>query len=84
MNLLHKIKNNYLLFAIILLGSLLRFYHIDYQSIWLDEIHTINEANPNYSIFEVYNSVFNAEQMPPLYFIIIHVFLKYLVIRLLF
>ena len=35
MNILYKLKNNYWLLAILVLGSMLRFYHIDFQSIWL-------------------------------------------------
>ncbi|MEZ4853128.1 glycosyltransferase family 39 protein [Flavobacterium sp.] len=76
MNILNTIKNNYWLIVILILGSILRFYNIDFQSIWLDEIHTMNEANPNHSILQVYNSVYNAEQMPPLYFIIINILFK--------
>jgi uncharacterized membrane protein len=75
-NILFKYINNYGLIVIITIGFLLRFIGIDHQSLWLDEIHTINEANPNYSLLEVYNSVYNTEQMPPLYFIIIHFLFK--------
>jgi mannosyltransferase len=62
------LKKNYLLFGILFIGSLLRFYKIDFQSIWLDEIHTMNETNPKLSFLEVYDAIRNAEQMPPLYF----------------
>ncbi len=63
-----KIKENKLLTLIIVLGVILRFYNLDFQSVWLDEIHTLNEANPSLSFSEVYNSLLNSEQMPPLYF----------------
>ena len=68
MNILYKLKNNYWLLAILVLGSMLRFYHIDFQSIWLDEIHTMNEANPNIPFMDLYDVIMSGEQMPPLYF----------------
>ena len=64
------IKDNYLLISILVLSALLRFFHLDYQSPWLDEIHTLNEANPNTSFLDVYNQILSGEQMPPLYFYI--------------
>lgn len=73
---LTKIKANKLLTIAILVGAILRFYNLDFQSVWLDEIHTLNEANPNLTFIEVYESVFQGEQMPPLYFYIIYVLFK--------
>ncbi|MBN1650352.1 MAG: glycosyltransferase family 39 protein [Bacteroidales bacterium] len=67
------IKQNYWLFAILILGSILRFYHIDYQSVWLDEIHTLNEANPNLTWSEFYASLLASDPHPPLYFALIRV-----------
>lgn len=68
MKIVQVLKKNYVLLGILVIGSLLRFYKLDFQSIWLDEIHTMNEANPKLPISEVYNAIMNAEQMPPLYF----------------
>lgn len=68
MKVLQKIKENYILLFILLFGAILRFYHIDFQSIWLDEIHTMNEANPRTPLSELYNLITNSEQMPPCYF----------------
>ncbi len=65
---LQKIKTNYILLSILLLATLLRFYHVDFQSIWLDEIHTMNEANPNVGFTDLYNIIMSGEQMPPFYF----------------
>lgn len=61
-------KENNILLLILILASALRFYHIDFQSIWLDEIHSINEANPNLSLSALYDVIMAGEQMPPLYF----------------
>jgi uncharacterized membrane protein len=68
MRIIEKIKSNYWLILIIILGATLRFYHIDFQSIWLDEIHTMNESNPNIPFSELYNVIMSGEQMPPFYF----------------
>lgn len=66
------INENKLLMTILVIGAFFRFYHIDFQSVWLDEIHTLNESNPNISIFDVYEKLLISEPHPPLYFIIIH------------
>jgi mannosyltransferase len=76
MNITEKLKTNYLLIFILLLGAILRFYHINFQSVWLDEIHTMNEANPNFSLAEVYRAVIAGEQIPPLYFYIVYFLFK--------
>lgn len=73
MKITNWIKENYLLTIILSVAAILRFYHIDYQSVWLDEIHTINEANPNKSFSEVYEALLVSEPHPPLYFFIVHI-----------
>ena len=65
-------KNNYVLTIVLLIAAMLRFYHIDYQSVWLDEVHTLNEANPSLSLPELYNAVLQSDPHPPLYFILVH------------
>lgn len=72
MKLLHWVKQNYILTLILVVAAILRFYHIDYQSVWLDEIHTINEADPNKTISEMYSELLIAEPHPPLYFLLAH------------
>lgn len=62
------IKQNRVLLFLLLLGAVLRFYKIDFQSIWLDEIHTMNESNPKVGFSELYNIITAGEQMPPFYF----------------
>lgn len=76
MKYLEKLKRNYILAIILLIGLILRFYHIDFQSVWLDEIHTLNESNPNTPLSELYNTIMAAEQMPPLYFYLLYFFFK--------
>lgn len=70
------LKNNYWIIGILILSAFLRFFHLDFQSPWLDEIHTLNEANPNASLSDVYNQILSGEQMPPLYFYIIYFLFK--------
>ena len=76
MKILETIKNNYILSFILFLSLILRFYHLDFQSIWLDEIHTMNESNPNISLSELYSAIQTGEQMPPLYFYILYFIFK--------
>lgn len=73
---INEIQNNKLLFIIIVIGSILRFYHLDYQSVWLDEIHTLNEANPSTPFSELYTKIKEGEQMPPLYFYTVYFLFK--------
>ncbi len=76
MNILKKVKNNYILLAILVFAAILRFYHIDFQSIWLDEIHTMNESNPEKGFFELYDIIVSGEQMPPFYFYSVYFLFK--------
>lgn len=70
------IKNNGLLIIAVIISILFNFYHVDYQSIWLDEIHSINEANPSVSLVDLYAIIKTGEQMPPLYFYILYFLFK--------
>jgi len=65
---LNKIKNNYILIAILIFAAILRIYHIDFQSIWIDEIHTMIESDPKLSYSDFYEIMAFREQMPHLYF----------------
>lgn len=69
---INLIKSNKIFFLILIVGSFLRLYHLNVQSPWLDEIHTLNEANPKLSFKEVYDALLIAEPHPPLYFFIIN------------
>lgn len=76
MRLISIIKQNKLLIAILVLASALRLVHIGFQSPWLDEIHTLNEADPNNSLALIYEKLRMSEPHPPLYFYIIHFLFK--------
>jgi len=70
------IRGNKILFGLLIVGGILRLFHLDFQSAWLDELHTLNESNPNFGFSEVYQSVFAGEQMPVLYFYIVYFLFK--------
>jgi uncharacterized membrane protein len=71
MKILYKLKDNYVLIIILFLASILRIYHADFQSIWLDEVLTMNNSNPNHSLNELYKSVLFWEYIPHLYFYLV-------------
>lgn len=58
---------------IILIGAFFRFYRIDFQSIWIDELHTMIESNPDISFKESYDLIIFREGIPPFYFFIIKI-----------
>ena len=68
------IKQNYILLCILVLASFLRIFHADFQSIWLDEIHTMIESDPSLSIKEFYEVIIAREGMGHLYFFIVRMF----------
>lgn len=69
--LIKLIKKNKWLIIIILLGSLLRFFKIDFQEAWLDEMHTLKESNPNLSFSEFHETIMFRESIPHFYFLIV-------------
>lgn len=70
------LKQNIWLLFIMLLGAVLRFNHPDFQSIWLDEIFSMIHANPDKSFMEIYAFIKAYDPHPPLYYFLLHVFLK--------
>ena len=75
-NIINLIKSNKVIFLFLIIGSFLRLYHLNFQSPWLDEIHTLNEAKPKLSFNEVHDALLIAEPHPPLYFFIMNVVFK--------
>ncbi|MFY7666216.1 glycosyltransferase family 39 protein [Flavobacterium sp.] len=63
-----QIKDHAVIIGVLLVAILLRFYKIDYQSVWLDEIHSLNEADPRRDLSQIYQAIIEGEQIPPLYF----------------
>lgn len=69
MNYSSILKDNKWLILILALASALRFYHLDFQSAWLDEIYTLNVASPNQTFGNLISEVNLKEGFPYLYFI---------------
>src|SRR5947209_6714597 len=63
-------RNNIILFCIILISFILRVWHLNYQSLDLDELHTMNESNPTIKWSELFGYLNRSDQHPPLHFII--------------
>src|SRR6476660_3863085 len=76
MRIVSNFRQNYLLVCLLALGAFLRLYHLDFQSVWLDEINTLNDANPDFTLSEVFASVAKYDLHPPLYFFVIHFLFK--------
>lgn len=53
---------------------LLRIFHLDYQSLWLDELYTAKEVGPDVSWEEMFGYLRQTDQHPPLYYIITKIF----------
>lgn len=71
---LNIIKENKFLVLILLVASILRFYKLNFQSLWLDEIYTMNITNPINSFANIITEVNSREGFPYLYFILIKIF----------
>lgn len=67
---INLLKRNYILLAILFLATILRFYRLDFQSLWLDEVLTMKDANPKLTLKEFYDGIMFWEFMPHLYYFI--------------
>ncbi|HEX8563957.1 MAG TPA: glycosyltransferase family 39 protein [Flavobacterium sp.] len=73
MKILNWVKNNVLLVTILVVGTFLRFYKADFQSLWLDEILSMNDANPELTWTQFYDGIMFWEFIPHLYFALLRV-----------
>ena len=64
------IKRNRILILLLVLASALRLYKADFQSIWVDEVLTMNAANPNLTLKQFYDGILFWEYIPHLYFLL--------------
>lgn len=67
---MRAIRNEWILWIILIAAFALRMWHLTTQSLWLDELHTMNEAAPYISWKEMFGYLRCCDQHPPLYFII--------------
>ena len=68
------LKNNKLLLAIVGVGAILRFYKLDNQSLWIDELFSMNVADPKNNFQFIYTFLRDHDPHPPLYYFSIHIF----------
>lgn len=68
-------SNLYLLFAL-LVGFAMRYSHLNFQSLWLDEIYTMNMADPANSIKDIYRLSQTNDALSVLYFILLNTVFK--------
>ena len=66
-----KIAQNKWLILIMILAALLRVYHVDFQSMWLDELYTMAVTNPDLTWSQFHKEIVSRESFPFLYFIIV-------------
>ena len=69
-----RISLNFILIAIIILATILRFYNLGFQGAWIDEIHTLKEADPDVSLKEFHEVNMFREGIPHFYFLIVRFF----------
>lgn len=62
---------NLVLFTILCCATILRLYHLDFQSAWLDEIHTLKESYPKLPLKEFNEIIMFREGIPHFYFLTI-------------
>ena len=61
------------IFLVLLLGFVFRFYNIDYENLWLDEIYSFWVTDPNLSFDETYFRIKTTESIPFLYYYLIKI-----------
>lgn len=74
MKILQWFKENYVLIKILIIATILRLYHLSYQSLWLDELLTFTESNPEKTFKESNDIILSQEGTPRLYFFIVKIF----------
>lgn len=61
-----------LLLVILIVAAILRLVHLGGESLWLDELHTMNEAGPGVTLPELFDFLKTIDQHPPLFFLLEH------------
>lgn len=63
-----------IVFICLLFGIALRFYNFDQKSLWMDEIHTLNDSRDNLGGQLKFYREYPTYLHPPLFFILTHLF----------
>ena len=71
--LLKVINQNGILIGLLIVATFLRFYKLDFQSLWLDEIYTMNISNPDFSLKKFHSEMLLREGFPYLYYILVKI-----------
>ncbi len=67
-------SNHYVILAILFtLAILFRFFHLNFQSLWVDELYSIIPTNPANSFAFIYE---NCRDQPPLYYFLLNAWFK--------
>lgn len=66
-------KDNIILIVLVLIGSFLRFYQLDHQSLWLDEIFSVNIASPSNSFSQTFDFLKVNDPHPPFYYFLVRI-----------
>ncbi len=76
MEILRKIYRGqyFWIIAILILGAALRLYNLGFQSLWVDEIFTMNISNPELTFAEFKFELMLRDGFPYLYYFILHFF----------
>ncbi len=74
MKILNYLKEHRILLLILLIGTVLRLYKLDYQSLWIDEIFSMRVSATNNDLLFIYDFLKNHDPHPPLYYFLIHFF----------
>ena len=64
------IQNEAVILIICLIALIMRLWGLSYQSLWLDELTTMNETGPGTGWGEMFNYLKTGEHHPPLFFIV--------------
>jgi uncharacterized membrane protein len=67
-------NHRWFLLGLVIIGSVLRLYHLTYQSLWYDELHSMVPTDPQNSISSIIE--YAKTDQPPLFFLYLHLFFK--------
>jgi nitrate reductase NapE component len=68
------LKENKFILIVLAIASFLRIFKLDFQSLWMDEIYTMNITDPENSFSTVITEVNNRDGFPYLYFFLLKIF----------
>jgi uncharacterized membrane protein len=71
---LTNLKQYSYILLIMVVAAFLRLYKLDFQSLWMDEIYTLNITDPHLSFKQLLDGVLLTEGFPYLYYIVLKVF----------